>query len=107
MEQLHIPNLSRPPRREFEEIKSYAPRRGGGVNCITLSVGSLGRPAREELSRGFLHTNPCALLNMRCGGPIGRERGLHWVERGLAVLGFCVEQTRVHECGLGAADAEQ
>src|SRR5580700_3408574 len=76
MEQLHIPDLSRPPRREFEEIKSYAPRRGGGVNCITLSVGSLGRPAREELSRGFLYANPCALLNVRCGGPIGREARL-------------------------------
>jgi hypothetical protein len=53
MEQLHIPNLSRPPRREFEEIKSYAARHGRGVKCITLSAGSVGRRVYDERGRGF------------------------------------------------------
>lgn len=75
MEQLHIPN-PKSPRREFEEIKSYAARRGGGVNCITQCAGGAGRPARDERSRGFWHTNPYTLLSMRCGGGVERAAPL-------------------------------
>ena len=108
MEQLHNPNLSHPPRREFEGSKAYAARRSGGVNCITLlERGEAVRArctrawflahARALLVRKRLHIVKYALRRRRGGTrsarTVERQLAVTRTRARLAVFRFRIEQT--------------